>query len=131
MQCDKVLLGLVSITHYPGPSWHPVFPLGAGLRFPWSLSRGGARHAVPKGVRCVYVVIVVFAMQGSFLLAAAEPALGLGRLGLDLAVELVHLLERAGLNVLGVRLGVGAGLGQLRLRLAELCMGVTRKTSVR
>lgn len=57
-------------------------------------------------------------------LFAAEPAgdagLGLGGLGLDLAVELVHLLHRAGLDVLCVRLGVGAGLGKLRLRLSEL-----------
>lgn len=58
-------------------------------------------------------------------LFAAEPAgeagLGLGGLGLDLAVELVHLLERAGLDVLCVGLGVGLGLGDLGLALLELC----------
>lgn len=62
-------------------------------------------------------------------LFAAEPAgeagLGLGGLGLDLAVELVHLLERAGLDVLCVGLGVGLGLGDLGLALLELLVIVS------
>lgn len=58
------------------------------------------------------------------LFAAAKPArdaaLGLGRLGFHLAIDLVHLLESTGLDVLCICLCLSLGLGVLGLCLLDL-----------
>lgn len=51
---------------------------------------------------------------------ARDTALRLGCLSLHLAVELVHLLQCAGLDVLRIRLGISLGLGELGLSLLGL-----------
>jgi hypothetical protein len=71
-----------------------------------------------------YASVSFRSMYGDSILFAAKPAryaaLCLCGLGLHLTVKLIHLLQRVGLDILCVGLGLGLGFSNLGLTLLDL-----------